>query len=101
MSFHSSSRVRNPAIPMPRLRTRSRRRRVSAAAAEAAMRSNAVGSWRISVIASAVEEGADFAREPYVFRMAEGLGGHTRARQVHAELAQDAAGPRRHHRDAV
>src|SRR4051812_3325397 len=88
-------------MAMPTLAKRSLRRRDCALAAEAATRSSAEGSCERSVMASAFEQRADLARQLHVFRMAEGLGGDARARQLDLELANDAAGPRRHHHDAV
>src|SRR5688572_1710851 len=102
-TFHTSSRVRKPAIPIPILRSLLRRGRFCAAALEAAIRLNAAAlSVRTSLIAHlSFQKRADFARQFDVARAAKGLRSDPRPRDVDLELAYDAAWPRRHHDDAV
>src|SRR6186713_1175636 len=105
-SFQTTSSTRKPATPMAVLVSRARRRRDWALAADEAIRSSAEGSCGMSLMlvswrVAAFQEHADFARDPDVFGMAEGLGGDARTRQIHLKLTDDAAGPRRHHDDAV
>src|SRR5687767_5168336 len=95
-TFHTRSRVRKPAMPIPILRSLLRRWRFCAAALEAAIRSNAALSVRTSLIAHlSFQKRADFARQLDVARAAKGLRRDARPRDVHLELAYDAARARR------
>src|SRR5688572_9517166 len=102
-TFHTTSNVRKPAMPIPTLRNLLRRWRFCAAALEAAIRSNAAAlSVRTSLIAHlSFQKRADFARQLDVARAAKGLRSDAWPRDVDFELPHDAARPRRHHDDAV
>src|SRR5688500_19038391 len=102
-TFHTRSKVRNPAIPIAIFRILFRRCRFWAATPEAAIRSNAAAlSVRTSLIAHLpFQKRADLAREFDVARAAKGLRSDAWPRDVDFEVADDTAWPRGHDDHAI